>query len=92
MNSLGHARGGRNFDTSDDSRNNHLVAWLVAGEGFQNNHHQYPASPKFSYRASEVDIGYDACLAMQRVGWLQIEQAGMIPLPRPEGPVAIPRA
>jgi stearoyl-CoA desaturase (delta-9 desaturase) len=82
VNSLGHAWGGRNFETTDDSRNNHLVAWLVGGEGFQNNHHQYPASPKFSYRAWEVDIGYGACLAMQRLGWLRIELAGMIPSPR----------
>lgn len=82
VNSLGHAIGGRNFDTQDDSRNNHLVAWLVAGEGFQNNHHQYPASPKFSYRASEIDVGYGACLAMQQIGWLRIESAGMIPSPR----------
>jgi stearoyl-CoA desaturase (delta-9 desaturase) len=92
VNSLGHALGGRNFDTSDDSRNNHLVAWLVGGEGFQNNHHQYPASPKFSYRASEVDVGYGACLAMQRLGWLRIESAGMIPSPRPHGATVNPPA
>ncbi len=84
VNSLGHYAGGRNFDTNDDSRNNHIVAWLVGGEGFQNNHHQYPASPKFSYRASELDIGYGACLAMNKLGWLRIEYAGMIPAPLPQ--------
>ena len=34
--------GGRNFDTPDNSRNNHFAAWLILGEGFQNNHHRYP--------------------------------------------------
>ncbi|MBL4634227.1 MAG: fatty acid desaturase [Kofleriaceae bacterium] len=79
VNSLGHARGGRNFDTNDDSRNHHIVAWLVGGEGFQNNHHQYPASAKFSYTSNEVDLGYGACIVMQRIGLLKIESAGMIP-------------
>ena len=32
VNTLGHAVGGRNFETSDNSRNNHLAAWLVLGE------------------------------------------------------------
>ncbi len=32
VNALGHAVGGRNFDTPDDSRNNTVVSWLVSGE------------------------------------------------------------
>lgn len=79
VNSLAHARGSRNFETNDDSRNHQIVAWLVGGEGYQNNHHQYPASAKFSYRPTEVDIGYGACLAFQSLGLLRIEDAGMIP-------------
>lgn len=58
VNSMGHALGYRNFETSDNSRNNTLVAWLVAGEGFQNNHHRYPQSVKFSLKWFEFDWGF----------------------------------
>lgn len=81
VNSLGHAVGGRNFDTDDNSRNNHLAAWLIFGEGFQNNHHRYPASASFSYRRHEVDLGYAACVAMERLGWLEIHRPALIPRP-----------
>ena len=39
VNALAHKYGGRNFNSSDDSRNNHFVALVAFGEGFQNNHH-----------------------------------------------------
>lgn len=79
VNSLGHAVGSRNFDTPDNSRNNHLAAWLIFGEGYQNNHHRYPASARFSYRRSEFDFGYALCLLLEKVGLLQIGRATLIP-------------
>jgi stearoyl-CoA desaturase (Delta-9 desaturase) len=82
VNWLGHAVGGRNFDTDDNSRNNHLAAWLILGEGFQNNHHRYPASAKFSYRRHEIDLGYCACVLMDWLGWLEIHRNALIPRPR----------
>lgn len=81
VNSLGHAVGGRNFETSDNSRNNHLAAWLVFGEGFQNNHHGYPGSAKFSYHPYEIDMGYAACVVLEKVGLLEIKRAHLIPRP-----------
>lgn len=81
VNSLGHAVGGRNFETSDHSRNNHLAAWLVLGEGFQNNHHRYATSAKFSYQRSEVDLGYGICLLLERLGVLDIRRDTLIPSP-----------
>lgn len=79
VNSLGHAVGGRNFDTSDNSRNNHLAAWLIFGEGFQNNHHRYPGSASFSYRRHEVDLGYGACVLLEKLGLATIQRAYLIP-------------
>jgi stearoyl-CoA desaturase (delta-9 desaturase) len=79
INSFGHAVGGRNFDTPDNSRNNHLAAWLVLGEGFQNNHHRFPASAKFSFRRGEVDMGYWICRILDKFGILEIQRAGLIP-------------
>lgn len=81
VNSFGHAVGGRNFETADNSRNSHLAAWLVVGEGFQNNHHRFPGSAKFSFAAGEVDLGYGLCLALERAGVLEIARESLIPSP-----------
>jgi stearoyl-CoA desaturase (delta-9 desaturase) len=81
VNALGHAVGGRNFETPDNSRNNHLAAWLILGEGFQNNHHQFPGSATFSYRRCEIDLGYAACVALEKLGLAEIRRAHLIPHP-----------
>lgn len=78
VNAFGHAVGGRNFETTDNSRNNHVAAWLILGEGFQNNHHAHPRSARFSYRRSEIDLGYVVCRAMERVGLLQIDSVHLL--------------
>ena len=79
VNAFGHAIGGRNFETPDDSRNNLTVALFVAGEGLQNNHHAYPRSAKFSFRAWEPDPGYFACRVLQSLGLLEIDAEHLIP-------------
>ena len=87
VNSLGHAKGGRNFDTPDNSRNNHLAAWLILGEGFQNNHHRFPGSATFSYRRHEIDLGFVVCVALEKLGLAQINRAHLIPAPPSAAPV-----
>lgn len=82
VNAFGHAMGGRNFDTADNARNNHLVSWLVFGEGFQNNHHHAPASARFSWRRCEIDLGYGVCLALEAAGVLRIDRATLLPRAR----------
>ncbi len=83
VNSLGHAVGGRNFDSPDNSRNNHLAAWLILGEGYQNNHHSYPASAKFSYKSSEIDLGFGVARLLEKLGVLEIRRDLLIPSPGP---------
>ncbi len=78
VNAFGHAYGYRNFDTDDNSRNNTLVAWLVVGEGFQNNHHYTPGSAKFSKKWWELDLGYGLCLVLQACGLLSITEAAQL--------------
>jgi stearoyl-CoA desaturase (delta-9 desaturase) len=75
VNALGHAYGYRNFETDDNSRNNTLVAWIVAGEGFQNNHHHTPGSAKFSKKWWELDLGYGICRLLQAFGLVKIIEA-----------------
>ena len=53
INGLCHHVGYRNFDNT--ATNIQTIALLTGGEGLHNNHHGYPRSPKFSFRASEFD-------------------------------------
>lgn len=78
VNSFAHAFGYQNFKTGDNSRNNTIVALTVAGEGYQNNHHRFPDSPKFSVRFWEFDFGYVLCQALQALGFLTINQPELL--------------
>lgn len=79
INSFGHAVGYRNFDRPDDSVNNMPAALFILGEGFQNNHHQYPASARFSAKPWEIDFGYVICHVLQFFRVARISEAGLIP-------------
>ncbi len=72
VNALAHKYGYRNFDNGDQSTNNTLVAWLVFGEGYQNNHHRFPESAKFSVKRFEFDGGYVLCRIARRLKILDI--------------------
>ncbi|WP_246151862.1 acyl-CoA desaturase [Rubripirellula reticaptiva] len=58
VNSLTHVFGYRNYETTDDSRNNWFVTLLTAGEGWHNNHHADPASASVQHRWWEIDVNY----------------------------------
>lgn len=72
VNAFAHKYGYRNFDTTDQSTNNTLVALLILGEGYQNNHHAFPRSAKFSVRWYELDSGYMLCRIAQWLGAVKI--------------------
>ncbi len=74
VNSLAHRFGYRNHQTEDNSKNNTIVAWLVAGEGYQNNHHAHPESSKFSEKWYEFDSGYLLCKMASKAGFLKIRK------------------
>lgn len=56
VNSVSHIWGYRNYDTSDDSRNNAIVAFFAAGEGWHNNHHADPNSAMHGHKWWEFDL------------------------------------
>ena len=58
INGIGHWWGYRNGETKDKSRNIIPIGILVGGEELHNNHHLDPASPKFSRKWFEFDIGW----------------------------------
>lgn len=72
VNAFGHAYGYRNFDTPDNSKNNWIVSALIVGEGYQNNHHQYPNRANFAVKWWELDIGYALCLVLNRLGVIRL--------------------
>ena len=58
VNSVCHLFGSRRFATTDDSRNNWLVALLTFGEGWHNNHHHYPSAARQGFKWWEMDVSY----------------------------------
>lgn len=71
VNSASHMFGYRNYETTDDSRNNWWVAILAYGEGWHNNHHAYPRMAKHGHKWWEVDLTYGLIrlLAMCGLVW-----------------------
>ncbi len=68
VNSLGHVFGYRNYETSEDSRNNWFVALITGGEGWHNNHHHDPASASVQHRWWEFDLNYYIIKSLEFVG------------------------
>jgi len=71
INSLSHVWGTRRYATTDDSRNNPLLAVLTLGEGWHNNHHYYQRSARQGFYWWEIDLSFYALklLALVHVVW-----------------------
>ena len=67
INGVGHWWGYRNGETKDHSHN--ILPWgiWIGGEELHNNHHLGPASPKFSRKWYEFDIGW---FYIRTLSWL----------------------
>ena len=68
VNSASHIWGYRNYETTDDSRNNWLVAIVSYGEGWHNNHHAYPRMAKHGHRWWEIDMTWMAICTLRKLG------------------------
>lgn len=68
VNSASHMYGYRNYETTDDSRNNWFVALLTYGEGWHNNHHAYPRMANHGHRWWEIDVTYTTIRLMSLLG------------------------
>ena len=68
VNSASHIWGYRNYETTDDSRNNWLVAIVAYGEGWHNNHHAYPRMAKHGHKWWEFDITWQAIKLLRACG------------------------
>ncbi len=68
INSLSHLWGARRYATSDDSRNNLLLALITMGEGWHNNHHHYQVAARQGFFWWEVDATYYVLRGLAAVG------------------------
>jgi stearoyl-CoA desaturase (delta-9 desaturase) len=69
VNSVSHKFGYRSFNTNDTSTNNWLIGLLALGEGWHNNHHAFPSSPKQGFfKWWEFDFTYLVILFLQKLG------------------------
>ena len=67
INSLTHIFGSRRYPTTDNSRNNPLLAAITLGEGWHNNHHYYQRSTRQGFWW-EVDPTYIVLRMMAALG------------------------
>jgi len=72
INGLAHWWGYRNYQVSDTSRNLYPWGIWIGGEELHNNHHGEGASPKFSRRWFEIDIGWIYIRLLSLVGLAKI--------------------
>jgi stearoyl-CoA desaturase (delta-9 desaturase) len=68
VNSLSHVWGTRPYKTSDDSRNNFLIALFTMGEGWHNNHHHYQRSERQGFLWWQIDISHMVLKVLSFVG------------------------
>jgi stearoyl-CoA desaturase (delta-9 desaturase) len=67
INSLAHVWGRRRYATTDDSRNNVVLALLTFGEGWHNNHHHYQRSARQGFYWWEIDVSYYVLKVLERL-------------------------
>ena len=68
VNSICHIFGRRDFRSRDEARNNWLVALLVFGEGWHNNHHAFPSSARHGLARRQLDVSWWVIRGMERLG------------------------
>lgn len=68
VNSICHTFGMREFETSDQSRNEWIVGLLAFGEGWHNNHHAFPRSAFHGLHWWQFDLSGYIIRLLERVG------------------------
>ncbi|XAL99569.1 acyl-CoA desaturase [Phycisphaeraceae bacterium D3-23] len=68
INSVCHIWGARPYESKDHSRNNVIFGILALGEGWHNNHHAFPSSPRHGLSWWQFDASYVVIRAMKLVG------------------------
>jgi stearoyl-CoA desaturase (Delta-9 desaturase) len=91
VNSICHMFGRQAYRSRDEARNNWLVAVLVFGEGWHNNHHAFPASARHGLHRFQIDFSWWVIRGMEklRLVWdVRVPDAAQLErrrLPQPSG-------
>jgi stearoyl-CoA desaturase (delta-9 desaturase) len=67
-NCFAHIFGTQPYETGDESRNNWLLAAIVLGEGWHNNHHRHPGSARHGFLWWEIDPTYYVLIVLRALG------------------------
>jgi stearoyl-CoA desaturase (delta-9 desaturase) len=65
---VGHLFGSQPLSTDDHSRNNAVLAVLLGGEGWHNNHHAFPSAAYLRFRPREIDAVGSFILLLGKLG------------------------
>ena len=68
VNSICHMFGRQHYRSRDETRNNWLVALLVFGEGWHNNHHAFPASARHGLDRGQLDLSWWVIRGLEKLG------------------------
>jgi stearoyl-CoA desaturase (delta-9 desaturase) len=68
VNSICHMYGRQDYRSRDEARNNWLVALLVFGEGWHNNHHAFPSSARHGLARRQVDLSWWVIRGLEKLG------------------------
>jgi stearoyl-CoA desaturase (delta-9 desaturase) len=68
VNSICHMFGKKDYLSRDEARNNWIVALLVFGEGWHNNHHAFPASARHGLRRFQIDLSWLVIRGLEKLG------------------------
>jgi stearoyl-CoA desaturase (delta-9 desaturase) len=79
INGVCHAKGYRNFETSDASTNLWRIGLFIGGEELHNNHHAFPTSARFSLRPGEFDMGWLHLRVLSALGLARIRRVATEP-------------
>ena len=68
VNSICHMFGRKDYASRDEARNNWVVAALVLGEGWHNNHHAFPSSARHGLHRWQIDGSWLVIRTLEKVG------------------------
>jgi stearoyl-CoA desaturase (delta-9 desaturase) len=68
VNSICHMFGRKDYRSRDEARNNWLVALLVFGEGWHNNHHAFPVSARHGLHRGQLDVSWWVIRGLEKLG------------------------
>jgi stearoyl-CoA desaturase (delta-9 desaturase) len=68
VNSICHMFGRKDYRSRDEARNNWLVALLVFGEGWHNNHHAFPVSARHGLHRGQIDVSWWVIRGLEKLG------------------------